>query len=50
MFSNMTRLGINSALLLVIVSLAGIAPAAEMETVKVSSDKQGFVLQPSGER
>ena len=37
-------------LLLILVLLAGRGPAAEMETVKIAADKQGFVLQPSGQR
>lgn len=40
----------HSSLLFILVFLADVACAAGMETVKIATDKKGFVLHPSGDR
>jgi hypothetical protein len=44
------RLLIHCSLLLALAFLTGEVTAAAMETVKISPDKEGFVLHPSGDR
>ncbi len=46
----LTRLVIHGLLLVALGLVSSGARAAGLETVKVSPDKKGFVLQPSGER
>ena len=45
-----TQLMVYASFLLVLVFLPGRAWAIDMETVKLSPDKKGFILIPSGER
>jgi hypothetical protein len=45
-----TQLLIYSSPLLVLLLLPGEACAADMETVKIAPNKEGFILFPSGDR
>lgn len=50
MASRVARFAVNSSLLLVLVFLPERATAANLESVRIAPDHQGFILDPSGDR